>query len=83
VIPAGVISRQGFGPFERSFLSCVEDSCFAPDGDEVEFCLREIYFAREVEMALDTEGATVELGCADFEKLDELLVEIGEARVDD
>jgi hypothetical protein len=43
------------------------------------FGLREIYFAREVEMVLDTEGATVELGCADFEQLDELLVEIGEA----
>ena len=65
---------QRFSPFERGDLDSVEDAGFAPDGDEIEFCLREICFAREVEMVLDTEGTTVDLRGADLKQLDELLV---------
>ena len=46
-----------------------------PDCEEIEFGLRDIFFARVVEMKLYAEGAAVNLRRSDFDELDELLVE--------
>ena len=67
--------RQRFGPIKRGLLAFGEDRDFAPDAYKVKLGVSDTEFARDIEVQLEAECATVQLRDAQFHELGQSLIE--------